>query len=96
MFITNQFDCKRAVYLETIYIEFYNYQFSIIADNEYGTFTIGEYDTPAQVEKVIGMFKAAITSGDKDFTFPTVDELTALPVSRNNLKIEKEARRKTG
>lgn len=39
----------------------------------------GRYDTPAQVETVINMLKAAITRGDKEFKFPTVDELTTPP-----------------
>lgn len=34
------------------------------------------YDTPAQVDKVIDMLRAAIERGDKEFKFPTVDELT--------------------
>ena len=33
------------------------------------------YDTPAQVQTVIDMLKAAIERGDNEFTFPTVDEL---------------------
>lgn len=37
--------------------------------------TLGTYDTPAQVETVINQLKAAITRGDKEFTFPTVDDL---------------------
>lgn len=34
------------------------------------------YGTPAQVDKVIDMLRAAIERGDKEFKFPTVDELT--------------------
>lgn len=41
--------------------------------------TLGIYDTPAQVEKVIDLLKAAITRGDKEFTFPTVEELIDPP-----------------
>lgn len=41
--------------------------------------TLGIYDTPAQVEKVIDLLKAAITRGDKAFTFPTVEELIDPP-----------------
>lgn len=88
MFVANQFGCKRKIYLETIYIEFYDYKFSIIGDTDYGTCTLGEYDTPAQVERVIGMLKAAVARGDKDFIFPTADEM--------NGTHEKEACRKTG
>lgn len=41
--------------------------------------TLGIYDTPAQVEKVIDLLKMAITRGDKAFTFPTVEELGPNP-----------------
>lgn len=41
--------------------------------------TLGIYDTPAQVEKVIDLLKAAISRGDKAFTFPTVEELKPNP-----------------
>ncbi len=44
-----------------------------------GTLLLGKYDTPAQVEKVIDLLKAAITRGDKAFTFPTVEELDPNP-----------------
>ena len=53
-----------------------------------GMFKCGDYDTPAQVEKVIGMLKAAIARGDKDFIFPTFEDLSGAN--------EKAARRKTG
>lgn len=36
---------------------------------------LGEYETPAQVERVIHRLKAAIERGDEEFTFPTVKEL---------------------
>ena len=88
IFIPNQLDCRRNIYLETIAIEFYDYKFQIIANTDLATYTLAEYDTPAQVENAIGMLKAAITLGDKEFTFPTVDEL--------NAKHEKRARRKVG
>ena len=86
IFIPNQLDCRRNIYLETIAIEFYDYKFQIIADTDLATYTLAEYDTPAQVENAIATLKVAITLGDKEFTFPTVDEL--------NAKHEKRARRK--
>ena len=36
---------------------------------------LGEYETPEQVEKVIGMLKGAVERGDSEFTFPTIEEL---------------------
>ena len=38
--------------------------------------TLAKYDTPAQVDKVIDMLRAAIERGETKFTLPTVDELT--------------------
>ena len=38
---------------------------------------LAHYDTPAQVETVIELLKTAIERGDKEFTFPTVEELSA-------------------
>ena len=40
----------------------------------------GEYETPAQVETVISRLKEAIERGDKEFTFPTVEELNNPPI----------------
>ena len=40
---------------------------------------IVHYETPAQVENVINQLKEAIKRGDKEFTFPTVDELNITP-----------------
>lgn len=37
----------------------------------------GDYDTPSQVIAVITLLKAAIARGDKEFVFPTVEELNA-------------------
>lgn len=37
---------------------------------------LGTYDTPAQIETVIERLKAAIERGDREFTFPTIEELT--------------------
>lgn len=36
----------------------------------------GGYETPAQVEAVILKLKAAIKRSDREFTFPTVEDLT--------------------
>lgn len=54
--------------------------------------TLGRYDTPAQVEKVIDLLKMAITRGDKAFTFPTVDELIDPPAETLNHKQKKNLR----
>lgn len=40
-----------------------------------GMVLFGRYDTPAQVEQVIAMLKAAIERGDTEFTFPTIEQL---------------------
>lgn len=39
----------------------------------------GSYETPAQIEAVMTRLKNAIARGDKEFTFPTVDELKTPP-----------------
>lgn len=44
-----------------------------------GYSVLGTYDTPAQVETVINMLKAAIERDETEFTFPTVEELTTTP-----------------
>lgn len=44
------------------------------------------YDTPIQIEKVIGMLKAAIERGDAEFIFPTVDELNQANFTADSLK----------
>lgn len=43
---------------------------------------LGTYDTPAQIEVVINQLKAAIERGDREFTFPTVEELTKPEVDK--------------
>lgn len=40
---------------------------------------LGNYDTPAQVEAVIERLKAATERGDREFTFPTVEDLNTPP-----------------
>lgn len=57
---------------------------------------LGVYFKPAQVDKVIDMLRAAIERGDKEFKFPTVDELNQPPMDTDlerKIKIEDSLRR---
>ena len=50
-----------------------------------GFVIFGKYDTLAQVKVVINLLKEAIERGDKEFTFPTVEQLNASQVSKEKL-----------
>ena len=50
-----------------------------------GYLVLAEYETPAQVEKVIDLLKTAINRGEKEFKFPTIDELNAPPPKKNSI-----------
>lgn len=50
-----------------------------------GFLVFGGYETPAQIEKVIGMLKETVARGEKEFKFPTIDELNAPPPKQNSI-----------
>ena len=57
------------------------------------------YGTPTQIDKVIDMLRAAIERGDKEFKFPTVDELNQPPMDTDlerKIEIEDSLRRAMG
>lgn len=56
-----------------VHIEWYyvSYGVTFIVENGIDT-PLASYDTPAQVDKVIDLLKAAIARGDKEFKFPTI------------------------
>ncbi len=71
--VTQDGDIVDKLNFRPIAIEFHHAKFNFQIKWSFTTF--GEYDTPAQIETVIHMLKAAIARGDEEFTFPTVDEL---------------------
>ena len=80
MKITNQDGGTCETNFEQIQIFFHDYELNFRVTTDW--IHLGEYDTPAQVETVIDMLKAAIERGDTGFKFPTVDELSGTENSK--------------
>ena len=76
--LNTQDNCTYDDKLKTFGIFFINGKFVLTVDKEASLITrhLAIYDTPAQVQKVIGELKAAIKRGDSEFYFPTFDEPT--------------------
>ena len=61
-----------------IYIDSFNYFDVEFVFRNWKGISLARYNTPAQVETVITMLKNTIARGEKEFTFPTVEQLNAL------------------
>lgn len=79
MTITAQNGNPHLTKLRTIYISFdcFDHNFFITVDKEASviTFKLAAYDTTEQVTRAVNLLIDAIKRGDKEFTFPTPDEL---------------------
>lgn len=74
--VTTQGGLNWIIALDKIEVTFDDDAFKFHCELSDGTdFTLGTYDTPERVEKVINLLKTAVTRGDIEFTFQTVDEL---------------------
>lgn len=72
------------IHTDAIKVSFDEDKFKLHCNTSEGDFRLGEYDTPEQVTDVIEGLKAAIKRGDKEFSFPTVDELINQPKEPDN------------
>ena len=52
-------------------------KFSLVLDKTaaFVNYRLGEYNSPAEIEIVVDLLKAAIKRGETEFTFPTVEEV---------------------
>ena len=80
MKITNQDGGTCETDFEQIVIFFHDTNLTFYVSTDW--IFLGEYDTPAQVEAVILELKAAIKRSDKEFTFPTVENLSGTETSK--------------
>lgn len=77
LIIYNQTGSVYLPALKNLGVWFINGKFEFHCDKEASNiiYHFATYDTPAQVKRVINRLKFAIECGDKEFQFPTIDEL---------------------